>query len=129
METAKMRNSVTMVLLMVMSTFAAIEIPRAEASEVVLTDAIQIVNGGSANDRMVATDADSMGNVHFVWSRNTQHMWYQMHNPRGDVLIPRPRYPTPEHIVHGTPTSASTLMTTCTSLGLIRPISGLSCTP
>ena len=58
METAKMRNSVTMVLLMVMSTFAAIEIPRAEASEVVLTDAIQIVNGGSANDRMVATDAD-----------------------------------------------------------------------
>ena len=87
METAKMRNSVTMVLLMVMSTFAAIEIPRAEASEVVLTDAIQIVNGGSANDRMVATDADSMGNVHFVWSRNTQHMWYQMHNPRGDVLI------------------------------------------
>jgi len=87
METAKMRNSVTMVLLMVMSTFAAIEIPRAEASEVVLTDAIQIVNGGSANDRMVATDADSMGNVHFVWSRNTQHLWYQMHNPRGDILI------------------------------------------
>jgi len=28
-----------------------------------------------------------MGNVHFVWSRNTQHLWYQMHNPRGDVLI------------------------------------------
>jgi len=36
---------------------------------------------------MVAVDADSMGNVHFVWSRNTQHLWYQMHNPRGEVLI------------------------------------------
>ena len=59
METGKMRNSVSMVLLMLMSTFAAIDIPEAEASEVVLTDAIQIVNGGSANDRMVATDADT----------------------------------------------------------------------
>jgi len=87
METGKMRNSVSMVLLMLMSTFAAIDIPKAEASEVVLTDAIQIVNGGSANDRMVAVEADSMGNVHFVWSRNTQHLWYQMHDPRGDVLI------------------------------------------
>ena len=54
METGKMRNSVSMVLLMLMSIFAAVEIPEAEASEVVLTDAIQIVNGGSANDRMVA---------------------------------------------------------------------------
>ena len=87
METGKMRNSVSMVLLMLMSIFAAVEIPEAEASEVVLTDAIQIVNGGSANDRMVATDADSKGNVHFVWSRNTQHLWYQMHDSRGDVLI------------------------------------------
>ena len=74
METAKMRNSVTMVLLMMMSTFAVIEFPQTEASEVVLTDAIQIVNGGSANDRMVATDADSMGSVPLVWSRNTQHL-------------------------------------------------------
>ena len=87
METAKTRNSITMVLLMLMSTFAVMEFPEAEASEVVLTEAIQIVNGGSANDRMVAVDADSMGNVHFVWSRNTQHLWYQMHNPRGEVLI------------------------------------------
>ena len=63
METAKMRNSVTMVLLMMMSTFAVIEFPQAEASEVVLTDAIQIVNGGAANDKMVATDADSMGKI------------------------------------------------------------------
>ena len=87
METAKMRNSVTMVLLMMMSIFAVIEFPQAKASEVVLTDAIQIVNGGSASDKMVAADADSMGNVHFVWSRNTQHLWYQMHDPRGEVLI------------------------------------------
>ena len=35
METGKMRNSVSMVLLMLMSTFAAIDIPEAKASEVV----------------------------------------------------------------------------------------------
>jgi len=95
METAKMRNSMTMVLLMVMSTFAAIEIPRAEASEVVMTEAIQIVNGGNANDKMVAADADSMGNVHFVWSRNTQHLWYQMHDPRGEILIAETKISNP----------------------------------
>jgi len=36
METAKMRNSITMVLLMMMSTFAVMEFPEAKASEVVL---------------------------------------------------------------------------------------------
>ena len=88
METMKVRNSITMVLIMLMSTFAAIEISQnAEGSEIVLTDAIQVVNGGSYNDRMVALDADSMGNIHFVWSRNTQHLYYKMLNARGDVLI------------------------------------------
>jgi len=88
METMKVRNSITMVLIMLMSTFAAIEISQnAEGSEIVLTDAIQVVNGGSYNDRMVAMDADSQGNIHFVWSRNTQHLYYKMLNARGDVLI------------------------------------------
>ncbi len=56
METGKTRKSVLMVLLMVLSTFAAMGVPIVNASEIVLTDAVQIVNGGSANDRMIAVD-------------------------------------------------------------------------
>ena len=60
-----------MATLMLMSIFVAMGAPQVMASEVVLTDAVQIVNGGAQNDRMVALDSDSEGNVHFVWSRNT----------------------------------------------------------
>nr|ANV78827.1 hypothetical protein [uncultured Candidatus Thalassoarchaea sp.] len=42
----KKRNSITLVSIMLLSLFAAIEIPQAEASDVVLTDPIQIVNSG-----------------------------------------------------------------------------------
>ena len=88
METKKVRSSMTLVLIMVMSLFATLEFSdRAEGSEIVVTDAIQIVASGTHNDRMVAMDADSMGNSHFVWSRNTQHLYYKMLDPRGDVLI------------------------------------------
>ena len=128
METAKMRNSITMVLLMMMSTFAVMEFPEAKASEVVLTDAIQIVNGGSANDRMVAVDADSMGNVHFVWSRNTQHLWYQMHNPRGDVLIAETQISNPGRTGRGIPISGWIMTTTYTSHGPTKLASGQSST-
>ena len=55
METVKARNSITMVLIMLVSLFAAVEISTpTEGSEIVLTEAIQVVNGGNANDRMVA---------------------------------------------------------------------------
>ena len=88
METKKVRSSMTLVLIMVMSLFATLEFSdRAEGSEIVVTDAIQIVASGTHNDRMVAMDADSMGNTHFVWSRNTQHLYYKMLDPRGEVLI------------------------------------------
>ncbi|MEE3303909.1 MAG: hypothetical protein VX191_03390, partial [Candidatus Thermoplasmatota archaeon] len=88
METMKVRSSITMVLIMTMSLFATLEFSeRAEGSEIVLTEAIQVVNGGTHSDRMVAVDADSMGNTHFVWSRNTHHLYYKMLDARGDVLI------------------------------------------
>ena len=88
METMKVRSSITMVLIMTMSLFATLEFSeRAEGSEIVLTEAIQVVNGGTHSDRMVAVDADSMGNTHFVWSRNTHHLYYKMLNARGEVLI------------------------------------------
>ncbi|MGY8703862.1 MAG: hypothetical protein ACKVGY_05970, partial [Candidatus Poseidoniales archaeon] len=72
---------------MVLSLFSALEIPQAEASDVVLTDAIQIVNSGTHNDRGMAIDADSNGNIHLVFSRNTQHLFYQMQDPRGETVI------------------------------------------
>ena len=87
METMKIRNSITMVLIMLMSTFAAIEISNtAQGSAIVLTDAIQVTED-SHNNRMVAIAADSAGNTHFVWSQNTQHLYYKMLNNRGQTLI------------------------------------------
>src|SRR6056300_1334306 len=87
MDRGKMRSRVMMVTLMVMGVFVSMVAPQVSASEVVLTDAVQIVNGGSQNDRMVALDSDSEGNVHFVWSRNTQHLYYKLVDARGDTLI------------------------------------------
>jgi len=88
METVKVRSSIAMVLIMTMSLFATLEFSeRAEGSEIVLTDAIQVVNGGTHSDRMVSMDADSFGNTHFVWSRNSHHLYYKMLDARGEVLI------------------------------------------
>ena len=86
-DSAKIRNSITMVFIMLLSLFSALEIPQAEASDVVLTEPMQIVNSGTANDRGMALDADSNGNIHLVFSRNTQHLFYQMQDPRGDTII------------------------------------------
>ena len=83
MDRSQERTSVMIVTLMLMSIFVAMVAPQVAASEVVLTDAVQIVNGGSQNDRMVALDSDSEGNVHFVWSRNTQHLYYKLVDARG----------------------------------------------
>ena len=87
MDRSQERTSVMIVTLMLMSIFVAMVAPQVAASEVVLTDAVQIVNGGSQNDRMVALDSDSEGNVHFVWSRNTQHLYYKLVDARGETLI------------------------------------------
>ena len=80
------RASISLVLLMLTSLLAALT-PTATASDIVLTDAIQVVNSGTHNDRMMALDADSAGNIHMVWSRNTNHLYYKMLDPRGDTLI------------------------------------------
>ena len=87
MDRSKKRNSVAMVLLMVVSLFAGLGAPIASASEVVMTDAIEVTPDGAFSDRMVSIDADSQGNVHFIWSRNTQHLYYKMLDARGEVLI------------------------------------------
>ena len=88
MQNRKKRSSIMMTLLMLSSIVAAmgVAVP-VQASEIVLTDAINIVNSGPNSDSMVAVDSDSEGNVHFVWSRNTQHLYYKMLGPSGETLI------------------------------------------
>ncbi|PXF20259.1 MAG: hypothetical protein CXX71_05865, partial [Methanobacteriota archaeon] len=77
-----------MALLMMFSSVAGIAYaPQAEAAQVVITEAVQVVDGGGVNDRMAAMAADSEGNIHVVWSRNTQHLYYTMLDPRADTLI------------------------------------------
>ena len=81
-------KSVFLATLMIFSTLTALAIPpTVEASEVVITEAIQIDDGGSASDRMAAVGADSEGNVHVVWSRSKMHLYYSMYSAKGDVLI------------------------------------------
>ena len=87
MSRTKKRSSVAMVLLMVVSLFAGLGVSNVSASEVVMTDAIEVTPDGAFSDRMVSIDADSQGNTHFIWSRNTQHLYYKMLDARGEVLI------------------------------------------
>ena len=88
MDTRQKRSSITMTFLMLSSLVAVMAVPApVQASEIVLTDAINIVNSGTNSDNMVAVNADSEGNVHFVWSRNTQHLYYKMLGPAGETLI------------------------------------------
>ena len=105
-----------MVMLMVVSLFAGISIPNASASEVVMTDAIEVTPDGAFSDRMVSVDADSQGNTHFVWSRNTQHLYYKMLDPRGEVLIDDTKISNAD-TEPGTQIPESTTMTWCTSRG------------
>ncbi len=76
---------VTIMLLSSMSTI--IMIPEAEAAQVVITEAIQVSDGGSASDRASAVVADSQGNVHVIWARGNLHLFYSMISPRGETLI------------------------------------------
>ena len=62
-------------------------IPEAEAAQVVITEAIQVSDGGSASDRASAVVADSQGNVHVIWARGNLHLFYSMISPRGETLI------------------------------------------
>ena len=76
------KSGLAIVVLMLVSLLATFS-PQASASEIVLTDPIEVVQSGVHNDRMMSMDADSSGNVHVVWSRNTNHLYYKMLDPRG----------------------------------------------
>ena len=70
-------KSVSLAAIMLLSALSTILVAApAAATQVVITEAIQVVDSGSSNDRMSAVAADSEGNVHVVWSRNFQHLYY-----------------------------------------------------
>ncbi|MDP6334458.1 MAG: hypothetical protein QF479_07480, partial [Candidatus Poseidoniaceae archaeon] len=68
-------KSMMMIMLMLMSSLLAGYTPSAEAAQIVITEAVQVVDGGQVNDRMAAVGSDDDGNIHVVWSRNTQHLY------------------------------------------------------
>ena len=57
------------------------------AGTVVITEAVQIVDGGTSTDSQVGVASDSEGNVHVIWVRNNLHLYYSMLSPRGETLI------------------------------------------
>ena len=64
---APKKSGLTIVMLMLVSLLSSFSSP-ASASEIVLTDPIEVVQSGVHNDRMMSMDADSSGNVHVVLS-------------------------------------------------------------
>ncbi len=70
-------KSVSLALIMLLSTLTGIMMAApAAATQVVITEAIQVVDSGGTSDRMAAVASDSEGNVHVVWSRANQQQLY-----------------------------------------------------
>jgi len=82
-------KSVSLASLMLLSVMSSLLIASVtvSASTVVITEAIQIVDGGTASDAQAAVGSDSSGNVHVVWTRNNLHLYYAMISPRGETMI------------------------------------------
>ena len=76
---------------MLMSIFASIGAPTTSAGNIVISEAIEIVDDSAVNLRMPTVTSDSMGNVHIVWSQNTQHLYYKSISARGETLIDETR--------------------------------------
>ena len=71
-------KSVSLASIMVLSVMSSLLIASVSvsASTVVITEAIQIVDGGTSSDSQAAVGSDSSGNVHVVWTRNNLHLYY-----------------------------------------------------
>ncbi|MDG1556593.1 MAG: hypothetical protein P8Q98_02215, partial [Candidatus Poseidoniaceae archaeon] len=82
-------KSVSLVSIMMLSVLSTLLMATVtvSANTVVVTEAIQVVDGGTATDQQAAVSSDSEGNVHVVWTRNNLHLYYSMISPRGDTLI------------------------------------------
>ena len=82
-------KSISLASIMVLSVMSSLLLASVtvSASTVVITEAVQIVDGGTASDSQAAVGSDSSGNVHVVWTRNNLHLYYSMMSPRGETLI------------------------------------------
>lgn len=79
---------IALTLMLLLSTLGAtVAVPQAGASQVVITEAVQVIDGGTSNDRQAALIADSEGNIHVVWTRSNFQLYYSMLSPRGETLI------------------------------------------
>ena len=86
----KKGKSLMLTIMMILSTTTVVLLPTSGATQVVITDSVRITEeppSGPVAERMSTVIADSEGNVHYVWSRNTQHLYYSMWSPRSEVLI------------------------------------------
>ena len=82
-------KSISLASIMVMSVMSTLLIASVtvSAGTVVITEAVQIVDGGTSTDSQVGVASDSEGNVHVIWVRNNLHLYYSMLSPRGETLI------------------------------------------
>ena len=76
-------KSVSLVSIMMLSVLSTLLMATVSvsANTVVITEAIQVVDGGTAADQQAAVSSDSEGNVHVVWTRNNLHLYYSMISP------------------------------------------------
>tara|TARA_B100001115_G_C15848584_1_gene429512 strand:- start:13304 stop:18346 length:5043 start_codon:yes stop_codon:yes gene_type:complete len=84
---SKKFRSVFLVLIMILSSASLMFIPTASSGSVVISESIEIVDDSAINLRMPTVASDSKGNVHIVWSENTNHLYYKLMDARGNVLI------------------------------------------
>ena len=123
-------KSFTLVSLMLLSAFSGLIIgtEEAEASQVVITEAVRIVDGGTASDAQTTVASDSEGNVHVVWTRNNQHLYYSMLSPRGETLIDATQITNPGLHKVWHPDMVTMTPIESTSFGLTNPANTKSCT-
>ena len=69
-------KSISLVSIMLLSVMSSLFIASltASANTVVITEAIQIVDGGTSADTQTALGSDSEGNVHVVWTLSLIHI-------------------------------------------------------
>ena len=123
-------KSISLASIMVLSVMSSLLIASVSvsASTVVITEAIQIVDGGTSSDAQAAVGSDSSGNVHVVWTRNNLHLYYSMMSPRGRRSSMQPKSPIPGFTRFGTPISPLMNTTVSTLCGPTKPVNMPSCT-
>ena len=69
-------KSISLASIMVLSVMSSLLLASVtvSANTVVITEAVQIVDGGTSSDAQAAVGSDSSGNVHVVWTLSLIHI-------------------------------------------------------